>query len=89
MENFYENQETMIPSATDRRRLFDLSLAERLETVPKLQVLWLQTFQLIANRHNPSTLQRVEMDTTVFRFYNRVRPPEPSEPDSEEEDGYL
>jgi hypothetical protein len=79
----------MVPSATDRHRLFDLSLAERLETLPKLQVLWLQTVQLIANRHNPPTLQRAETDSSVFRFYNRVRPPEPSESDSEEEDGYL
>jgi hypothetical protein len=88
VHKFYENQETMVPP-TDRLRLFDITLAARLETAPKLQVLWLQTVQLIANRHNPHQLQRVETDASVFRFYNRVRPPEPSESDSDEDAGNL
>jgi hypothetical protein len=48
-------RETMVPS-TDTFRLFDTSLAARLETAPKLQVLWLQTVQLIANRHTETLL---------------------------------
>ena len=85
VHKFYENQETMVPP-TERLRLFDLPLADRLETAPKLQVLWLQTVQLIANRYNPRPLQRAETESSIFRFYNRVRPPEPSESDSDDED---
>ena len=88
VHTFYENQETMV-LPTDRLRLFDISLAARLETAPKLQVLWLQTVQLIANRHNPHPLQRVETDSSVFRFYNRARPPETSESDSDADAGNL
>ena len=53
----------MVPP-TDRLRLFDTPLTTRLETAPKLQVLWLQTVQLIANRHNQHPLQRVETDSS-------------------------
>jgi hypothetical protein len=85
VKKFYENQETMV-STTERLRLFNISLEERLETSSKLQVLWLQTVQLITNRHNPHPLQRGETDSSVFRFYNRVRPPELSESDSDSDE---
>jgi len=78
---------------TERLRLFDLPLAARLETAPKIQVLWLQTVQLIANRNSPHPSVAAGgdgPDSSEFLFYNRVRPPEPSpESDSDEDAGNL
>jgi hypothetical protein len=72
---YYENKDILAP-AEERDRLFEMPLDERLQTNPNLLVLWLQTVQLIANRQLPYWRRQTTARLSLYKFFNRVRPPE-------------
>ena len=73
--DFYANQEILV-TVEERARLFDIPLDERLNTNVNLLVLWLQTVQLIANRQLPPWWRQTAARLSLYKFFNRVRPPE-------------
>jgi hypothetical protein len=90
--DFYANKEALIVTEEERERLFDVSLEERLQMNPNLLVLWLQTVQPISNRQLPYWLRQTTARLSLYKFFNRVRPPEPDEAslhDREEDDDFT
>jgi hypothetical protein len=86
--DFYANQDILV-TAEERDRLFDVPLDERLQTNVNLLVLWLQTVELIANRQLPPWWRQTTSRLTLYKFFNRVRPPEQPDGtlhDNEEDD---
>ena len=86
--DFYANQDILV-TPEYRERLFDVPLHEKLKTNINLLVLWLQTVELIANRQLPPWWRQTTSRLTLYKFFNRVRPPEQPDGtlhDNEEED---
>ena len=74
-------------TAEERVRLFEMPLEERLQTNTNLLVLWLQTVQLIANRQLPYWSRQTTARLSLYKFFNRVRPPELDEVSPFDSDG--
>jgi hypothetical protein len=73
--DFYANKEALIVTEEEWERLY-VSLEERLQMNTNLLVLWLQTAQLISNRQLPYCLRQTTARLSLYKFFNRVRPPE-------------
>jgi len=76
-------------TAEERDSLFAMPLEERLQTNAKLLVLWLQTVQLIANRQLPYGSRQPTARLSLYKFFNRVRPPELEDASPFDSDGEM
>jgi len=83
VRDYYQRQYDLFPLQDDRDTFFAQPLEHRLKTRPFQLVKWMETIDILHQHRLPLDIRPAKIQTTLYRYFNFVRPPEPFDPPSD------